>query len=321
MKRIGILLFFPVFNLLSNSCFGQCQPDSIVSYRIVNNEVHLASVEYFKYDSNDSLIKTWLTNFDDTNKPTPSYQIDVNRTKSKGEISVTFKTELWNEKRAVYSPSSKEIQTKNKKGQLLRIEILDYKSVNSKVDYYNVKRIEYSYNKQGKLIEEITLTWDTLTNNWSNTNKKLITYNLNNTETETVLFGWNTENQIWTNEWKHNFEYDSVNQLTQTITYQSLSNVWVPYSKTDYGKDSLSPIKWQHMQVWSGEKNAWLNKAQYVFQIDSAGLTDVEIHLAWSKDEWKIDFAVFYKYNEAGDLVKIVNDAEQVIWERFCRTP
>jgi len=313
---IGVVFLASLF--ISNHGIGQCKADSVVTYRNVGGYFEVATVEYFSYDENDSLVFQDFFQYQNSKKSTVS-QITIERKKVKGKWVVEKNSASWNSDQAVVNPVSKSISTYDKKGKLTSEVHQDFKLIGAQSNYINQSKFEYVYSKTGLLIEQTMSVWNVQKSSWQSDTKVSTTYNAANLSKETITTIWDTTKNVWANSWKHEFGYDSLNVINEAITYKFIKGVWVPHARTEYGKDPKDPMKYNIVQKWHGDKNKWINEFYYIFQMDEFGKTKTEVHLSWTGKEWKIDLTVYYVYNDKGELSQILNENKQVIVEWFCR--
>lgn len=311
-KILICLQLFHLCNFQGNLAYGQCKADSVVSYRVVAGQREIAGIEYFSYDTKDSLINTKFIDYQN-GIPTPVYEAVISYSKSKGKILITFENSNWDPERAYFSPTFTTVKTYSKKGLLLS-------EVNSNGDLLisTDSKIQYSYNDLGELINYELHRWHPVKRMW--VIESMISYSYQNGKmSESITSVWDTVGQTLNQSWRTDFIYNADLSLAENTTYQFNNNVWIPDSKTTYGYDTSQNVKGNVVQKWNGAKGGWDNKFYYVFKLNEKGQTDAEIHLSWSGTDWVIDLTFFYVYNESGQLIQILNDKKEIMIDRFCR--
>ncbi len=311
MKTIllSVITFFTVSFL-----YAQCKADSVITYRSFNGVNQIASIEYFEFDQNDSLIKSTMVDFQN-GKANPVYQTTIQFSKSNGMNRVFYTSSNWITDRGIYKATSITTKSYSKKGNLL--SETSYNVSNDDTILFSQQI--HSYDKNGNEIFNILYYVNSATDKYEKHAQNFYTYNSENKITESRTEKWDTAGQKWTGEWKTFYTYDSTGVLFHTTTYQHKNDAWIPTERTVYGKEADKPVEWNIVQKWDCTAEKWSNQFYYVFQKNEKGQTDTEVHLTWMKKEWQIDIAYHYIYNENGFLVQILNDQKQIMVERFCR--
>lgn len=291
---------------------AQCRADSVLTYRIINGTNEIASIEYYYFDENDSVVRTTLAEMQG-GLAVPLNEVTIRYFKSGSDFCTESNFKTWNPERGTYRPETRHTRVFSKKGLLLKET---YDKISSGI--IPETQFTFSYSKSGQVLTSEFMRWNQLQNRWINESKVVHSYN-GSLESESITYRWDTLKNAWANDWRVEYSYDSLNALAQTLTYHFKNEAWVPKTRTVYGKDSINPITWNIVQEWNGAKENWTNKYYYIFQHDEQGYTIKEIHLDWVSREWQMNMTLLYEYNEAGMLVQIRNEAGQVMVDRYCR--
>jgi len=307
---LSILAFF-----FAATLNAQCKADSVITYRSFNGANQIASVEYFDYDQNDSLIKSTMVDFQD-GKATPVYETTIQYSKKGGMNRVILTSSNWVADRGVFKPVSITRKSYSKKGNLLMVS--SYNITNEDTVLFSEQI--HSYDKNNNETFNILYYSNPKTGKYEEHTRNKYQYNSENKMTESFTEKWDTITQDWMGEWRIIFKYDSAGTLSNTTTYHFKNEAWIPTERTIYGKETDKPVEWNIVQKWDCGAEKWSNELYYVFQKNAKGQTDTEVHLSWIKKEWQIDMAYHYVYNEQGYLVQILNDQKLIMVDRFCRT-
>jgi hypothetical protein len=310
--RSLLVVFLVSFLLVSQGVSAQCRADSVFTYRVVGGSNQIASIEYFLFDENDSIIKKSLLEIHD-GKALPVNEMGIRYFKAGSTLCVEYESRNWVAERGIYRADSKHTQVRTKKGLLIAEK---YDKIGAAVTPESESI--YTYNKSGQLITNEFKRWDEASKSWKMESRVAYFYS-GALQTESITYQRDTVQNSWKEDWKIIFSYDSLNELSETVSYQFKNGAWVPRSRTVYGKEADKPVKWNLVQEWSGSKENWVNQFYYVFQLDAKGFTEKEIHLDWVNKEWKINMAYQYVYNDSGMLVQILSETGQVIMDRFCK--
>jgi len=311
MKSVGI--FFSCLLILDfQGLNAQCKADSVFSYRMVGGKTEIASIEYFTFDANDSVVKKSFVEITE-GKAQPVSELGIRYFKEGSNSCVEYETRTWVAERGIYRPDSRHTEIRNKKGLLMAEK---YDKVGATV--VAERESNYAYNKAGHLTSTEFKSWNEATKSWEMITRVNYFYE-GDQQTHSITYAWDTVQNKWKEDWKIIFTYDSMNVLTETINYQVTNGAWVPRNRTVYGKEVDQPIYWNVVQEWNGAKENWSNQHYYLFQENEKGFTKQEVHLDWGETEWKINTSFQYVYNDSGMLIQILNENGQVMVDRFCK--
>jgi hypothetical protein len=312
----AVLFFFGIYlsAFAINSAQAQCKADSIVNYRVIAGNREIASIEYFEYDLNDSILSNKLIEYY-SGKAMPLYENKFTYSKVKGNTVVSYENAGWDASKAVFKPVVKVTHTYSKKGVLIS-EIHD--DLKGGASNGNDAKIDYTYTPAGLVLTNLLSRWSVAANSWMG--ESLVEYEYeNNLMARSTTSEWDSLSQNWKAKWRTDYVYDNTNTLSETVAYKFENYAWIPDQRTYYGYDSAQAVKGTIVQKWNGGKRGWDNQSYYVQKLNTKGQVETEVHLSWSGKDWVVDLTFHYVYNELGQLIQILNDKREVMVDRFCR--
>jgi len=318
MKKI--LVFIILFSSFSIGAVEMCLADSVITYRVLSNTREVASIEYFEFDQNDSLIKNVLIDVVGGIR-TPVYLKEIARKKIKNQFHVEEVLKLWNAEKNSYSTYSKSVTVYDKKGVILSKNYFDAVQKGSNpIEFVPQSKTDYFYLKGGLLLFQESFVWDKAQGgSWKKTTKELFDYNELGQKLNVIFMEVDTASETLKETVKIYFTYDAAFQLKETIRYKIINGVWLPDERNSFGEFHDGPMTYHHVQYWRCDINDWDNSRYFVFQHGEDGRVESEVHLTWRNTEWKIDVSVFYGYDENGKLSQLLNENKQLVVQRFCR--
>lgn len=197
--------------------------------------------------------------------------------------------------------------------------------------WQNSNKMEYSYDANGNVIEEIEFFWQTSESQWSAANKISYSYNTNNK----VVVALNEEFDSNTNSFKEssrtNNTYNSNGYLTQFLDQDWNGSAWENSSKTDltYNGNLVSgglsyewvdnnwskvenvtilyndneTIKSFTIANWDG--TGWFDESSVNFSYDGTDNLTSRIRSAWNGSAFEDDSKTEFVYDTNGNIITV----------------
>ena len=172
--------------------------------------------------------------------------------------------------------------------------------------WQNSDKIEYSYEANGNVVEEIEFFWHTSESQWTEANKISYSYNTNNK----VIVALNEEFETNTDSFKAssrtNYTYDSNGYLTQFLDQDWSGSAWENSSKTD--------LTYNGNLVSGGLSYEWVDnnwsKVENVTIVYNDNETIKSFALAtWDGSGWVEESGINFSYNGSDNLISKVRYA------------
>ncbi len=134
-------------------------------------------------------------------------------------------------------------------------------------------KVEYTYNTNGYLIEEIECGWDETSNQWKNCMKSELTYDENGYLTEELDYERNDSLGQWIKFAKWEYVYNSNGDETELFIYVWDENTsqWAKFWKREISYDENGNPTEAIMYHWNKNTNQWLYASKYEYSYDENG--------------------------------------------------
>ncbi|MDG1037452.1 MAG: T9SS type A sorting domain-containing protein [Polaribacter sp.] len=195
--------------------------------------------------------------------------------------------------------------------------------------WQNSDKIEYNYEANGNVVEEIEFFWQTSESQWTAANKISYNYNTHNK----VIVALNEEFDADTNSFKEssrtNYTYNSSGYLTQFLDQDWSGSTWENSSKTDltYNGNLVSgglsyewvdnnwskvenvtivyndneTIKSFALATWDG--SGWVDESGINFSYDGGDNLISKVRYAWNGSAFEDDSKTEYIYDTNGNII------------------
>ncbi len=159
------------------------------------------------------------------------------------------------------TPYAKQYFTYNNAGDLA--ENIVFENINQAM-VLNRKDV-YTYDANNRLIERLSLKWDSSTNQWDNDRKTTISYATNSYVT--IFYYWNTSTNQWVKSRKSK-NFQNQNLLDTLILSYTWNNQWNLNSKTHYSYNSNNDLILSEKENKVGSN--WVNdsKTEKVYDVN-----------------------------------------------------
>ncbi len=225
-----------------------------------------------------------------------------------------YEEQVWNADIEGWENSYKSEFTYNEDGKLLENVSKEWDDVFE--DWINSTKMEYTYNEKGEIITEINSIWDSTDEEWINNQKFESNYDTNGNRKTYTIYNWNNTLSIWNNNLKEEEKHDEFGNDTLLILmeWEENSNSWVNFFKTEFLIDSNSRKTSSVESLWDKVTNKWENayKSDYIY--DSNGNLLEKTVSEWDSDLilWFFSDKQEYTYN----LNQKPEELTESIWNR-----
>ena len=131
--------------------------------------------------------------------------------------------------------------------------------------FIDTDSIEYYYNPNCLLAEEIHLGFSFSSMEWENTWKVIYEYDANDNQTLESWQAWDSVN--WVNDRQYIYEYDANNNRTLELEQDWDSTHWVNDEQYIYEYDANNNQTLNLWQYW--DSSIWVNIRQWIFEYDA----------------------------------------------------
>lgn len=159
---------------------------------------------------------------------------------------------------------------------------------------YSTDKIEYSYNAQGLVIEEIQ--YEENGDSWYPETK--VTYEYNSSGQLVLALEQDYQNNTWKNDNKSEYTYAG-GKLTQVITnaWNATESLWWPHIKEEYsynGSGNCTSLI-EYSRFSTGD---WINDNKYIYEYDSHNNCIKETDYYYrTMDGWTLDEIIEFTYD------------------------
>ena len=167
---------------------------------------------------------------------------------------------------------------------------------------------DYTYSANGKVIQQVSYSWDNTTNQWVENLTVDYSYNTSNNIYQLITSSWATANNQWESSTKYTFQYNTTGKLTQQIHY-SWNNAlfqWKESSKIEsiYNNDNYK-IEEIHY-TWESSNNQWKNSTRESYLLDHNNQRVEVLSYFWEdiNNQWKETLKVENTFSNEGCLVQ-----------------
>lgn len=159
----------------------------------------------------------------------------------------------------------------------------------------NVQQIDWTYNDQGWLTEQL---WQVWSSGWVNSNRTIYTYTGNGYVATETDQGWISG--TWENNWRKSYTYN-VNKNVTELLEETWIGSWEKQYRTLYEYFTNGNLRRETSQNWSGTvwDNSWRTSYEY-----SDTLVIEKLYQNWSGGLWVNDWKSIFSYNANGDLIQ-----------------
>lgn len=197
----------------------------------------------------------------------------------------------WNINTLVWDLMFRDTYTYNASGW--RIELLS--EMWMVTQWMNNSKIEYSYDGNGNLIEELQLAWGFMTNVWENSTISNYTY-VNDLLTEQLMKLW--DGNAWENEYNTFWTYNGGTHYTEVLQKIWNNEQWENYT---HGVPTYN-ANWnitEHLgEEW--QNGAWVNDLLQLYTYDGNGNLIEVITQDWIANAWVNQLKMIYSYTGVG---------------------
>lgn len=174
--------------------------------------------------------------------------------------------------------------------------------------YRNYNTSAYTYDAQGRPVEDVYKMWDVNTQSWKNYNRRTWTYNTQGEIATETSEEWDQVNNVWKGAFFTMYTYDGLNQLIEEKQQKWINNSWQNYHLYSYTYNGTEMTS-RSTQSWTN--NAWKNLYKYTLTY-AGGKVITETYQTWDNvnNGWKNQLKSLYSYNSSGTL----SDKETKVW-------
>lgn len=163
----------------------------------------------------------------------------------------------------------------------------------------SIYRIEYTYNEQNLVKEEINFypSGDV----WEQYNKRIYDYDGEGNVTMSVVFNYSDG---WTEYSKLDYEYE--NGLLQNEMYcRFIDGDWQPCYKAEYSYNDQGLCTLVVSSTWDGE---WYNSSKTEFEYNELGLCiDMVIYSRLYSYDWEVEARYSFEYDSADKCLSVIS--------------
>lgn len=127
--------------------------------------------------------------------------------------------------------------------------------------YVNQTWNTYTYDANGNLAVHLILNW--VANSWVNNFRITRTYNSDNLVLESLSQSWDSPSNDWINSGRSFSVYDQQGNQTQLLIQSWVSSTWVNNQVNDYEFDAQGNQTSRTIKSWSTSINNWENQERY----------------------------------------------------------
>jgi hypothetical protein len=177
-------------------------------------------------------------------------------------------------------------------------------------------RIDYSYGKDGELIEKTDYNWTDEFNRWDSNSRVFYTYDTSGRQLEILVHKWNLNISDWQNYLKYINYYDNEYDWSEQIllSWDNTNKEWINYYR--YLREFINTKpKNKLMYDWDNLIKTWINYKlfNYGYKKDTL-LTDItEYDWARSSSQW---YCFRYTQTSYDDDNKVISEESST-----CRSP
>jgi len=179
--------------------------------------------------------------------------------------------------------------------------------------YSNVWNSYYRYvlinNDSGKVLTNITQTYDSPNSRWKNGGKNENSYDAQNNQLSSYQYRWNTSTLLWDSNSVNLYTYDlNSNMLSKEYQYWSAGVRVISY-KYSYTYDGNNNKITELYQAWDNTLAQWINKTkhEYTYNSNNSMLSDNSFKWNAGTSVWDNYDRYIYSYNNNNQQVSSLN--------------
>lgn len=184
-------------------------------------------------------------------------------------------------------------------------KVLEYDYLISSWDLF--QQFTYTYDAQGRQIEELTEIWSVTENAFENSNISTTSYHQNGKISEELSKQWDVENQQWSvgNYYLYEFQYDANGNLIEYVSTMSMEFAgftMIMKSKMQSEYDSNNYLIEDIDFAWEENASEWLELSKSEYTNDTEGNPLVVLIYDKLSGSWDYSEKMIYNYGGAVDV-------------------
>ncbi|NPA34978.1 MAG: hypothetical protein GXO48_08640 [Chlorobi bacterium] len=292
------------------------QLDSVISYTVnstLNQWEYYSKLRDYSYDSDGNItgytVQMW-------NGTTWNNQRKIQYTYSNGELIEYFE-QVW--VGGSWQNSWRTIRTYNTQGLLTETKSERW----TQQRWVPVTRRTYAYNSVDSLTEEVYQVWDTLTSQWVNSSRKIMTYIASALRDATEFFLWDMMTSSWRPDRKELYSYDPDGNMIERIDkrWNTTLSAYENIRRETYSFNANGVLIEQIKYQWDG--GSWRPSQRYSVTLNPNNTVDTKLWETWNvgTSQWENNLRELYSYT-SGNLSSLLSqiwDATSSTWQNTSR--
>lgn len=178
----------------------------------------------------------------------------------------------------------------------------------------------------GNVLSELKQVWDTVNNNWENSQIRINTYDASGNQLSVLLQDWDFEANQWVNSVKYRFTHDqNGNRITELgQEWSTENNDWVNVVRGNYIYDNFGFIISYTEEVWAASSSNWIYSRKFTLTYNSFGQQLLMLSQNWgvTNNDWINYQRDTRTYDESGHLLTYLFeewDIESNAWQSLTK--
>ncbi|NUN99298.1 MAG: T9SS type A sorting domain-containing protein [Saprospiraceae bacterium] len=171
-------------------------------------------------------------------------------------------------------------------------------------------RTQFSYDAEGRNLEEIQARWNTSTSSWVSHQKATWEYDALGQTTDNAIYLWNDNANEWTGWIRSAFAYENTRLISRTnFNWDGNGNIWNPFERYFYTYNTDSTLIISDLYLFDSESENWIYErpqSESLLYYTPDGKLSERIDSYWRGEPFNVltySDKTNYAYDEAGHVI------------------